>query len=474
MAAVPARFTVRLAPLAPLFLLAGCATPLGPGYHLRKETLTVHFQPAAPGLHYDLNAEIRNVGNGPLSSVTIQVPRRLPGDSWNLASRGAKSTTAAAAKDEVMQAPLDLQPPLRRRKSRELRFGYVVPARGPAVMLEARDWFPVFRRPRGLFARGETRAGKVRLNVVVPAGYGALTAGRFRGVHVVHGGGEVEYRYELRDWDLPPFLVVGRFEQRKIRVGKTALSFWTREALTDACTRSLAVHIAGTDSFYRSIFGRVSKHRRPIPVIELPAESAPWIRKQGGDFGPVPGGLWYAVSTAELCARPERFFVAADRALAATWFGWGVEAERGAQAILGAGLQRYAALLAAESRDPGARKRMTGEWLAEYGRLRSVATPLPPSGLSEHASGDQRRMAGIQSALCLVALEERFGPGPVRKALAHLFVSMRGQQAGPNELRSAVEQETGQDLFGFFRDWLRRAEIPESFRRHHPVGKTGP
>lgn len=460
-------------------LLAGCAVPLGPGYRIRRETVTVGFYPGGRALSYTARIQVQNVGNSTLHLLRVRAPQPLAGGAFatQAASTGGPSSAApssAGSPSPREWLPVPLNPPLGPllpKHSVVVPFGYIVPTSGDAVLLEPRNWFPAFLPPPGLFAKAESRAPKMQLEIQVPRGYAALATGRFVGVRSVATGTPVlptEYRYELDRQDFLPFLLVGRYSVRDVRRGGSEVAFWTRAPISEACAGAWAAHLASTAAFYRSAFGRIAKHRRPIPMIELPPESASWTREAGAGFGSVPGGVWFSVSPSDLCGQPKSSFAAADRALAATWFGWDVAPEPGAQALLGLGAPRYAAWMAEEAEGrPAAAVREVEAWIREYDRLSRAAQPLAPSRLDARASATQWEMAGIQSALCLIALEDRFGRPAVRGALAHLVGTLGGESAGLAELRSALEQEIGQDLYAFFDQWLGRPRIPSAFRAHY-------
>lgn len=461
--------------LASLALLAGCAVPLGPGYHIRHETVTVRYQPGIPGLHYSLSAVVRNVGNRPLDSLKIQVPRRPSRGRQEPAQSTAEGTTVSRPAGRYMRLPIPLKPPLERKKSRELRFDYVVLPPSKGMLFEPDEWFPTFVQPHGLFAKGEPLARKTKLRIIVPSGFRAIAGGRLRGVRAGRSGGETEYRYQTQSSSLPPFLVIGRFVRRKIHSGKTDVVFWTRRPLAAACTESLAAHLAATDALYRSSFGSTRWRRRPIPVIEAPVGKGATIPGRNGGFGSVPGGLWFSVAPSRLCAQPRRFFPAADEALAANWFGWTIAAEADARAFLDGGARRYAAFVAEQSEGPAsAQARRVSAWLEQYARLGTRAKPIAPAALGGDSSAAQRQMAGIQSALFLIALQDRFGRAPVEKALAHLVRSLRNSTTGLDDARSALEQATGRNLFDLFNQWQERAGIPAGFRKRYGKanGKT--
>lgn len=453
--------------LASLALLVGCAVPLGPGYHLHSETVTVRYQPGT-SLRVRNDARMENVGNAPLDELHLRAPAHAR-DGTAVWIDGRQVSAVAKTVVAQPQLAVPLSPPLAQRGSLGFRLEYVIPPPSLNFVLDPAAWFTDFIPPKHLFAKGRSRAEKTELEIFVPAGYRALTTGRSRGVHSGLSGGETEYRYEVRRDDFPPFLVVGKFQQQKIRADGREVVIWTVQPLEEGCAQSIAAHLAATSNLYRSAFGRLTKHKDAIPVIEIRsgAGSALW---QTGEFGSVPQGVSFSLAPAELCRQPQRFFPAADRALAATWFGWAVAPEPDARAFLEGGARRYAELIAEEGGNPAeARSRQVRTWLGEYDRLRAHALPIAPSKLKPDSPAAERRMAGIQSALSLIALEDRFGPVTVQHALAHLVDSLRNSTAGLDDIRSAFEEAAGQNLFEFFNQWLGRPDIPAGFRKRYAV-----
>lgn len=412
------------------------------------------------------------MGTQPLDSLTIRLPRLLEQPNAVRAEVAGQRVALAAPQDGHRRIVLPLIPPLAPRRARQFRLAYALPAPREAFVWEPGDWFATTVPPAGAFAFGDRRAGHLRLSIFVPSGYQAFTTGRSLGVR--RAAGQTEFRYEIQPADFDPFLLVGRYDERKISVGRRQVIFWTLAPLEAGCAQSAAAHLAATFDFYRSIFGPVWKNQPPIPVIQVSGPLEFPIEAGGGRARSVAGGVLLDLSPSEICARPRQFFQLADRALAATWFGWAVRPEPGARAILGAGAGRYALLAANEQEGgPQARARLVAQWLGEYDRLRPGAKALTPSRLGDHATPDQRRMAGIQAALGFVALEDQYGPQPIRRALAHLVRTLRGDAAGVDELRSALEQETGENLYAFFEQWFGRPLIPAAFQDRYRPAQSG-
>ena len=51
--------------------------------------------------------------------------------------------------------------------------------------------------------------------------------------------------------------------------------------------------------------------------------------------------------------------------------------------------------------------------------------------------------------------------------MRHLVRAMSGSDVGDEELRSAVEEETGRDFAEFFRTWLDHPGVPAEFLKRY-------
>jgi hypothetical protein len=416
-----------------------------------------------------------NVGNAPLAEMTIRMPQRLePGAAAVVSIDGRSVTPAVKTEEGESRLIVPIDPPLAQKNSLSLRLEYEIPAASPEFALGPEAWFGDFVPPKHLFAKGGARAEKTELEIFAPAGYRVLTTGRRRGVRESRTDGETEYRFEIREDDFPPFLVIGKFNERKIRTRGRDVVFWTLQPPEAGCARTFATRLAATANLYRSRFGRLAKHAPRISLIEMPAGNAPPAWSDEG-FGSLPQGIVFSAAPSELCREPQRFFPAAERALAATWFGWAVAPEPDARAFLAGGVRRYAMLVAEEGGSPAAaRERWVKDWLREYDRLESGAKPIAPAALKVDSPAAERKMAGIQSALFLIALEDRLGPVAVQNALAHLVGSLRDSTAGLDDVRSALEEAAGRNLFALFREWLERPGIPGAFRQRYLATEAKP
>jgi aminopeptidase N len=80
----------------------------------------------------------------------------------------------------------------------------------------------------------------------------------------------------------------------------------------------------------------------------------------------------------------------------------------------------------------------------------------------------RREREGYRMRLLLFALEDAGGRDALHRATRRMLQALRGGTWGRNELRSALEAETGKDLGEFFRVWARPDEIPAAFRAAYP------
>ncbi len=90
------------------------------------------------------------------------------------------------------------------------------------------------------------------------------------------------------------------------------------------------------------------------------------------------------------------------------------------------------------------------------------------------APAEQMQRAGARIAaavrtyeLFLLALEAQCGKEKLRRALAWMVRSLRGKPVGYEDLRSALEGETRQNLSELFRVWLKHPGIPGDFRARY-------
>ena len=196
----------------------------------------------------------------------------------------------------------------------------------------------------------------------------------------------------------------------------------------------------------------------------------------GGDLAALalrPGALLNRQAFA-LDVSSDAFLDLVEHELAHTWFGQVVTPRPEAELVLGEGLTEYAAVVAAEARGgEAARQSRVALLLRRFDEARKKAADKPLLRLEASDPAEQRAFAFSKGALFFVALEDRYGKGNVRRALAHIVRSLRGDEFGYPELLSALELETRQSVGEFFRLWLDQTGIPAEFRARYEVKEQG-
>jgi hypothetical protein len=459
--------------LLPALLLAGCAVPLGPGYRIRSETVRARYLPATSEVAVGADWRLRNTGNGPLDALGLGLPlsRGLAAAALTAEVNATPAAISPAAGAHPGRFLLALDPPWKRKKDGDVKIRYRLAvgsaaSPGPAVFyLDFGDWFPELAPPPGRFSHGGSRGREIHLEIFVPSLFRALTSGEFREVRSSAGG--LAYRFSVRRRDGRPFLLVGRYQEQKLVTAGRDVVLWTLEPLPPEEAKALATRLARAYRVYRKNFGPFRRYPGPLRIAE---EAGSGRGARAFAQGVLLDESWFAR------ARTSPDFVSAERALAGAWFGLAVRPEPDAAVVLGEGAPAYAALLAEESIvSASARRAAVIAWLERYDRDRASGKELPLAQVElGRASPAAREMAASKAALFFLALEDQCGPANVRRALAHLVHSLRGRAAGLAELRAALEQASGQDLAGFFREWLDHVGIPATFRARYPSDGRSP
>src|SRR5262249_27708844 len=155
-------------------------------------------------------------------------------------------------------------------------------------------------------------------------------------------------------------------------------------------------------------------------------------------------------------------------ALARNWFGQQIYPKPFAEVGLGEGLPAYATIVMDEAqKGEAARRRRVEALLREYDEAASKAVEIRLGVAKLTDPPEQLAISLAKAPLFFVALEDRCGEAPVRKALARVVALLRGQEFGYDEIRSAIEEEGCKDLAEFFRTWLYETGMPAGFRARY-------
>jgi len=448
------------------FLLASCGVPFGSSYRIKSQAVRASYLPSAGELEVDANWRLRNSSSDPLDALELRLPASPAFGAAALAAEVNARATAVSPVRSGMPGRfvLSLDPPWSGKRDGVVRIRYRLAlgsAERPspaAFYLGFGDWFPELAPPPGRFSRARSRGREVHLQILVPREFRVLTAGELEEVRT--STASLEYRFLGRHHDGPPFLLAGRYEEQKVFAQGRDVILWTFGPLPPSEAQTIAARLARAAEIYRKNFGALAGSSGPIWIVEQPDRSR--LARPFAE-GVLLDESWFAQ------ARTAPDFVSAERALAGVWFGIAVRPEPDAAIVLGEGAPEYATLLAEQTTSgPWTRRSAVTAWLARYDRARIGLKEVPILQIKlANATPATRELAASKAALFYIALEDHCGATIVRRALAHLVRSLRGSSAGLAELRSALEEATGQDLAEFFREWLEHVGIPGTFRARY-------
>lgn len=457
-----------------VFCLAGCAASLGPGYIVEKQEIQVSFLPQSePHVHVVAEYHLRNTGTRDLDSLDVRLPgRRFRPTEFTILSDGAElpvATSLANARDTILRFPK----PWPIGDARTVRFEYDLHSATAlegalgftpdAFDLPAEGWTPALPQARGLFGFGGVPPKKWELVVGVPEGFLVHASGG-REKHSAKNGG-MEFRFQQTAANLNPFVVAGRYrESRPNLPGNQPLRVWSRTDVSRAQLQQTTEALSKTLATYDSLFATRDKSRPPLWIVECP-ENAGCFSQRSTAYGVLLYGE-SSSDSAEMISRDTILFdpraasarpeALAGPALASGWLGYGQNPGFYEQQPPMSALPAFAAALALErSSGPQVREQIVRRALAQ---------------IPEHASPESNNnptVSRAKSFLLFYALRDRVGADPFQKALRHMLYARRKRGFNLNDLISAVEEESHQDIGPLVRQWIKRPGVPDDFRAAH-------
>ena len=462
-------------------LTMACAVPFGPSYSIERQQVHVTFAPQTPGrVHIASTYRLKNTGAVDLSGVRVVLP--LGAQNLRVTAKGAALTPAspepalpekgpAETRESSAIFSLPFVSPLPRKAKLQLTLEFDVETHGGAFYFTDREWNFALLPPDESLAKGARRASKTDLTVRVPENYRVLSGGISRGQK--RRGTEREFRFRFRDNDFNLFLLAGPYLEQKIRAGGTTIFLWTLKPLPPGEAQRAAESISQTTRLYEEIFGPRIHPRGPLWVVDFPTS---WRSTQPAVelafMSTFPQGALINLEQVSL----DRFRASTsgpslsaslDLALAELWFSHLATPDPDI-GVLNLALSAYAQRLARDAQGASLdRRAFLSEEIARFDVLLGVTKDTPILSLQPPISAVQLRPARQKAMLFLFALEERIGKKNLLAAVKRMIQALRGSTYGWQELRSAVEGESTQDLASTFRDWLHQPGIPADFRAHY-------
>jgi hypothetical protein len=489
-----AAFQSRLAPLAVVAIIicsAACTVPLAPGYAISKESREIRFVSAAtPELKIRGQFTLVNSGTSKLNFIDVVVPveKTFGMNDLGVEVNGHPVSAVPLPVELQYEHPNTLRIPLEstweQKQKRELLIEYVLRSpddSGSQIALSAKTfslgfsgWFAVLQPPDHALSPFPARPDKALITIRTPSNFLVLSRGSRVGAKKL--GDEMETRYMVRIKDLAPFAVGGRYVgASSSRRENGSVEFWTLEPIKGD-TATSAQRIESAWSVMENDFGPLDKNIRGPHVVESPE-----LRNHlTGETGPAsvafPGGALVSSATLGLGINNEEFLDKVTHAIAHDWFGQLIYPPPFAALGLGEGLPEYATIVIDEaSKGEAGRRQRILEYLHAYEEASKKAVEIPLGTAKLTNPPEQRAISLAKAPLFFIALEDKCGEAPVRAGLKRVVSLLRGQQVGYNEIRSAIEQESGKDLAELFRTWLYELGIPKDFSaKYQPANESRP
>ena len=488
-----AAFYSRLAPLAAIAILissAACTVPLAPGYAISKESRGIQFVSGAPPeLKIRGQFALVNSGTSKLNFIDVVVPMEKFGmNDLRVEVNGHEVSAVPLPMELQYDHPHTLRIPFEsaweQKQKRELLIEYALRSpedSGAQITLSPktfslgfRGWFAVLQPPDHALSPFPKRPDRTLVTIRTPANFLLLSRGKKIGAKKL--GDEMETRYMVRAKDLAPFAVGGQYvEAPTSRSGNRSVVFWTLEPLKGE-TATSAQRIEAAWNVMQNDFGPLDKNISGPHVAESPELRNHLTGETGPAAAAFPGGALVSSAALALGVNSEEFLDKVTHAIAHNWFGEQIYPAPFAALGLGEGLPEYATIVIDEaSKGEAGRRQRIVEYFRAYddASKKAVEIPLGTAKLTDPL--EQRAISLAKAPLFFIALEDKCGEAPVRVALKRIVTLLRGQQVGYNEIRSAIEQESGKDLAEFFRTWLYELGIPKDFSaKYQPADESRP
>ena len=444
--------------LAATLFLSACNAPLSPGYQIEKKEIEVRFLSSpAQTLHIRATYHLKNSGNAPLDFLDAELPSSLGRQNLLISLDGQPVSPTLTAETARIAFPSSW--PVKSSCSLLIEYDLAPPDQltQDSFYLHPNNWYPALLPPKNLLSRADP-PDQWDLRIRVPDGFLVHASGTPRGSS--RSGSERVFRFTQRPGDFRPFIVSGRYLQQQVRSNGVTVNFWSFQPLPADKVQRAATRLVSTVQIFESIFGPATKGRFSIWIAEavFPGSPTPDIAEPF-TAGVFLSGLYFQ----EEFGTPE-FFEIAESLLASIWTSEVVPHGRHLD-DLAIVLEDYAAQIAAEAHGVRIdRAREISERIDTYDQLtKSEAERDPSSG------GDAWRaaMRRTEKILFVCALEDRLGREVLNRGLRRMIQARRDLDWSIDDLRSALELESGQNLAEFFRVWLYQPGIPDDFRRRY-------
>jgi hypothetical protein len=455
--------------------------PLGPGFFFSARQAEIRSSSAAPDqLHIRVVDHLNNAGDRPLHFLDVRVPEDPSYGVRNLLMTVDGNKVSAESIPNLIPRTVNtaFDPVWEQQQPREIVTEWdlvPVPSANGNLAASAEAFYiadnaalPLWQTPSGLFTLGSTNPVKELLTVSAPADFRVLAPGKPVKVQNPPSGTEVSHSFSINPLeDFLPFVVAGRYQELIINTRHGAVNFWTFHSLDPQQAQTAAERLSSTMQAYRDFFGPSSKGKAVAHIVESPGQLP--IEFDGNNAGGTsfPEGVLLDSRALTQGISNEDTLELAEFELARTWFGWRLRPQPEEQILMGRGAGLFALVVAAEARGQDQRARMVESLLDRYDAAVRVAADgrmlVPPTGVSRM----ERISSGYRAALFLIALEDLCGHDNLGAAFRDVVAARGNNDAGYEDLKAALEEDSQRDLGEMFRTWLIRPGIPEDFRNRY-------
>jgi hypothetical protein len=464
---------------------SGCSVPLAPGYTILKESREVHFVSGKPShLEISVRYSLENTGTSALEFIDAILPDEKAFGRGNVrVEMNGHAMTPEKLTEQFSWRPQDVfrlkldSWTQKQRRDLLIAYDFASPQDSGAQItlsdsdfhLGSRGWSPELQPPKRILAPFPKRPDRTLVTVRVPPNFVVLSRGSAAGRK--QNGGEVEHRFQLRKGDLDPYVVAGRYAESSAGNKSGGVVFWTHEPLKENLD-SVVSSFGAAWEVLQTNFGALDKNIRNVHLLEASDLRAAAFGDESSATAPFPGGALFSSEAIKSGVGNDSFVEVVTLALARNWFGEELHIAGAAAAGMGEGLPQYATIVIDEARSgEAARRARVIRLLRDYDKMRKQAEEEPLGSSFPSDSSEQRRIARAKAPLFYIALEDTYGKQPVRQGLCDLAELLKGQEAGYDDLRAALEHTTGKGLEDTFRIWLREKGIPEDFRAKYQEGQ---
>jgi hypothetical protein len=337
-----------------------------------------------------------------------------------------------------------------------------IPLEKSIVLTTRSPWYP---------QSGTDEYTTYSIQLDTPASHRAVSGGVLASERVEGGRRIVEYRLENPGKYLAA--VVARLQEGgKVQAGPTLVSaYLTPRGKREAS--QLLQNTAEILQFYTKEFGPCpypsinvvtlesengGGHSPPAMVIlaERPVFLKGVLRQDPGNFSDIP-----------------TFFLAHE--LAHQWWGHGVAGMNYHERWLSEGLAQYAAALWTRHRYGQEAFRGVLHRLADWALRDNAQGPISLGYRLTQVAQDPKAFRAIvydKGAYVLLMLREIVGEEALTKALRSVQEHHRFQKIGTGDLEKAIEEASGQDLKGYFENWVYGMALPR-LRVSHKTVRSG-